>query len=123
MAALTQAEAQATLDARFPTAGASDYLGYSTDGVSETTFIDRTFIGAAGWAPATATLPSVKSNNALLTSAASEADNVIVSHVALFTASTGGTQRTLWTALPAPRELDTGDQMQWPVGTIDVTME
>ena len=67
MAGLTQTEQQATLDARFPTAAATDYIAYSANGTSETASLARTAIGATGWAAATAATPSVKANNAILT--------------------------------------------------------
>lgn len=43
MAGLTQTEQQATLDARFPTTGGTDY---SANGTSETASLARTAIGA-----------------------------------------------------------------------------
>ena len=54
MAGLTQTEQQATLDARFPTTGGTDYIAYSANGTSETASLARTAIGATGWAAATA---------------------------------------------------------------------
>lgn len=62
MAGLTTAESQATLDARFPTTGGTDYIAYSANGTSETASLARTSIGATGWAAATAADPSVKAN-------------------------------------------------------------
>ena len=35
MAGLSQTEQVATLDARFPTSGATDHIGYSVNGTSE----------------------------------------------------------------------------------------
>ncbi len=46
MAGLTQTEQQATLDARFPTTGGTDYIAYSANGTSETASLARTAIGA-----------------------------------------------------------------------------
>lgn len=48
MAGLTNAESQATLDVRFPTTGATDYIAYSANGTSETASLARTAIVAAG---------------------------------------------------------------------------
>lgn len=121
MAGLTNAESAATLDARFPTTGATDYIAYSANGSSETGSLARTAVGATGWAAATTADPSVKSNNALLTSA--EASGAVtVTHFAIYSASTGGTQRTDWTALSSSRTLATGDKLEWAIGALDVTL-
>src|SRR5690348_3825227 len=105
---LTITESQATLDARFPTTGGTDYVAYSADGSTESTAVARTGVGATGWSAATAADPSVKANAAALTSAAATAA-VTVSHFAVFTASSGGTQRTDWQALTTARTLAVGD--------------
>src|SRR4051812_48904889 len=102
MAGLTTAEAQATLDARFPTTGATDHVAYSVNGTSEFAGLARTPIGATGWAGATAADPSVKANANALTSAAASSGGT-VSHFAIYSASSAGTQRTDWTALAASR--------------------
>lgn len=121
MAGLTNAEAKATLDARFPVAGGTDYVAYSTDGASEFAGIARTAVGATGWAAATDADPSVKANaNVLLTDEATEAGTV--SHFAVFSAGTGGTQRTDWTALTSPRTVAVGDQCQWSAGALRITL-
>jgi hypothetical protein len=122
MAGLTQTEQQATLDARFPTTGGTDYIGYSANGTSETGSLARTAVGATGWAAATAATPSVKGNGTALTSAAASGA-VTVTHAAVFSASTGGTQRTDWQALAASKTLGVGDQLSWPVGTMLVTLD
>ena len=126
MAGLTTGEAQATLDARFPTSGGGDFIAYSANGTSETASLARTAIGATGWAAATAADPSVKANANVLTSAAATA-GVTVSHWCIYSASTAGTQRTDWQTVdaagtPTPRALLTGDQLQWAVGTAKVTL-
>ncbi len=121
MAGLTNAESAATLDARFPTTGATDYIAWSANGTSETGSLARTAIGATGWASATNADPSVKANANALTSAAASA-GVTVTHFAIFTASSGGTQRTDWTALAASRALSTGDQLTVAVGALAVTL-
>ena len=121
MAGLTNAEAQATLDARFPTTGATDHVAYSTNGTSETANLGRTAIGATGWAAATSADPSVKANaNALTSPAASGA--AVVTHFAIYSAATNGTQRTDWTALAASRTLATGDQLTHAAGAISITL-
>jgi hypothetical protein len=122
MAGLTQAEAVATLDARFPTTGGTDHIAYSANGTSETASLARTAIGATGWAAATAAQPSVKANANVLTSAAATG-SVTVSHFAICTASTGGTQRTDWQALASSRTLVTGDKLEHAVGAIAVTLD
>ena len=119
MAGLTTAEAQATLDQRFPLAGATDHIAYSTNGASETAILARTPIGAAGWAAATAADPSVKANNSVLTSAGATGAGT-VSHFAIY--STGGAQRTDWTALTASRTVSNGDKLEWAVGVCQVTL-
>lgn len=123
MAGLTQAEAQATLDARFPTTGAGDYIAYSANGTSETASLARTAVGATGWAAATAAQPSVKANANILTSAAATGA-VVVSHFAVYsTGPTGGTQRTDWQALSSSRTLALGDKLEWAVGACQVTLD
>ena len=121
MAGLTNAESQATLDARFPTTGGTDYIAYSTTGTSEFAGMARTAIGATGWAAATAADPSVKANAAALTSAAATAGGTI-SHFAIMSASTGGTQRTDWTALTASKTVAIGDTVSWAIGDCKVTL-
>ncbi len=121
MAGLTNAESAATLDARFPTTGATDYIAWSANGTSETGSLARTAIGATGWASATNADPSVKANANALTSAAASA-GVTVTHFAIFTASSGGTQRTDWTALAASRALSTGDQLTVASSALSITL-
>ncbi len=121
MAGLTNAESQATLDARFPTTGATDHVAYSTNGTTEFAGLARTAIGATGWAAATAADPSVKANANALTSAAASSGGT-VTHFAIYSASTAGTQRVDWTALSASRTLTTGDQLTHAIGSISVTL-
>ena len=121
MAGLTTTESQATLDARFPTTGATDYIAWSVNGTSEFAGLARTAVGATGWAAATAADPSVKANSGTLTTAAATAGGT-VSHFAVFSASTGGTQRVDWTALDAARAILTGDQLQAAAGALKVTL-
>ena len=121
MAGLTTAEAQATLDARFPTTGGTDYIAWSTNGTSEFAGLARTAVGSTGWAAATAADPSVKANSGTLTTAAATSGGT-VSHFAVFSASTGGTQRTDWTALTTSRAVVAGDQITWAVGAVSVTL-
>lgn len=122
MAGLTQTEQQATLDARFPTTGATDYIAYSANGTSESAALARTSIGATGWASATAATPSVKANNGALTSAAATA-GATITHFAIYSASTGGTQRTDWTALSASKTVAIGEQLTWAIGACSVTLD
>jgi len=121
MAGFTNAEAQATLDARFPTTGGTDYIGWSVNGTSEFASLARTAIGATGWAAATSADPSVKANAAALTTAAATGSGT-VSHFAIFSASTAGTQRTDWTALAAAKPVVSGDQLTAAIGAISVTL-
>lgn len=121
MAGLTTAEAAATLDARFPTTGATDHIAYSTNGTSEWAGLARTPVGATGWAGATTADPSVKANAAQLTSAAATAADT-VTHFCIMSALTAGAQRTDWQALTTPRTLAIGDQLQWAAGACQVTL-
>lgn len=121
MAGLTNAESQATLDARFPTSGAADWIAYSTDGLAEFSGLIRTSVGSAGWAAATSADPSVKANAVALTSAAATSAGT-VSHFAIFSASTSGTQRTDWTAFTTSRTLAIGDQIAHAVGAIAISL-
>lgn len=121
MAGLTNAEAQATLDARFPTTGGTDYVAYSVNGTSEWSGLVRTAIGATGWAAATTADPSVKANAATITSAAATASGT-VTHAAVFSASTGGTQRTDWQALGVSKTVGVGDFLQFVAGAVSITL-
>lgn len=121
MPGLTNAESQATLDARFPTTGGTDHIAYSTNGTSEFAGLARTPIGATGWAAATAADPSVKANANALTSATATSAGT-VTHFAIFSASSGGTQRTDWTALASSRTVAIGDTLSWAIGAAVVTL-
>lgn len=121
MPGLTNAESAATLDQRFPTTGGTDFIAYSANGTSETASLARTAVGATGWAAATVADPSVKANGTALTSAAATGA-VTVTHFAIFSASTGGTQRVDWTALASSRTLAIGDTLTWAVGALQVTL-
>lgn len=121
MAGLTNAESAATLDARFPTTGATDHIAYSTNGTSEFAGMARTAVGATGWAAATVADPSVKSNGSALTTAAATGAGTIT-HFAVFSASSGGTQRTDWTVLDSSRTVGVGDTLTWVIGALDVTL-
>jgi len=126
MPGFTNAESQATLDARFPTSGATDYIAYSANGTTETTSLARTAVGSTGWAAATSADPSVKANAGALSTAAATAA-VVVSHFAVFSASSGGTQRTEWQTLgtpgsPVTKSLGVGDNATWAAGSLKVTL-
>ena len=123
MPGLTNAEAALVLDsaAGFPTSGGTDYIAYSANGTSETASLTRTAIGATGWSAATVADPSVKSNaNALTSATASGA--VTVTHFAIFSASTGGRQRTDWQAVTSSKTLAIGDTVTWASNSCSVTL-
>lgn len=122
MAGLSAAEEQATLDARFPTSGATDYIGYSVNGTAEWSGLARTAIGATGWAAATNATPSRKANAALLTSAAATAAGT-VSHFAVFSASPGGYQRTDWQAFAEAKPLGVGDKLTHAIDAIGISLD
>lgn len=121
MAGFTDVEAKATLDQRFPTTGGTDHVAYSVNGTGEFAGIARTPVGATGWSAATTADPSVKANGSVITSAAATAPGT-VSHTALFSAASGGTQRTDWQAVTTPRTVANGDQLQFGVGDLKVTL-
>ena len=122
MAGLSQVEQVATLDARFPTSGATDHIGYSVNGTGEWSGLARTAVGATGWAAATNATPSRKANAALLTSAAATAAGT-VSHFAVFSAATGGTQRTDWQAFAEAKPLGVGDKLTHAIDAIGITLD
>ena len=122
MAGYTQAYAQTTLDANHPVAGNGDHVGYSANGSTEFAGLARTPIGATGYAAATAAQPSVKANNAILTSAAATSGGT-VTHFAHFSAITAGVQKTDWTLLSASKVVAVNDQLQWVVGALQITMD
>lgn len=122
MAGLSQTEQVETLDARFPTSGATDHIGYSVNGTSEWSGLARTPIGATGWAAATNATPSRKANAALLTSAAATEQGT-VSHFAIFPASTGGTQRTDWQAFAEEKPLGVGDKLTHAIDAIGISLD
>lgn len=121
MAGLTTPESVATLDARFPTTGGTDFVAYSTDGTTEAAIVARTAIGATGWAAATSADPSIKANANALTSAAATGSGTIT-HYGVFSAATGGTQRVDWTAVSTPKPVTAGDQVQWAAGALKITL-
>ena len=121
---LTITESQATLDARFPTSAGTDYIAYSVNGTSEWANLARTSVGATGWAAATSADPSVKQapGTGTLTSGTVSSAGGTVSHFAIYTAVTAGTQRTDWQALDTPRVLAVGDSLQWAANACKVTL-
>jgi hypothetical protein len=119
MAGFTSAFSASSLDSLFPTSGATDYVGYSANGSSETGSLARTNIGATGWSAATVADPSVKANANIITSAAASG-TVTVTHFAVMSSS--GTLRTDWTALAASKALTSGDKLEWAVSALAVTL-
>ena len=63
----------------------------------------------------------MKANNSVLTSAGATGAGT-VSHFAIYSAVTGGAQRTDWTALTASRTVANGDKLEWAVGVCQVTL-
>lgn len=124
MAGYTQAYQQTTLDGNHPTSGNTDHIAYSSNGTSENTTIitSRTAIGATGWAAATAATPSVKANNAIITSTTAAAAGTIT-HFAIYSASTAGTQKTDWQALSSSRTLAIGDTLSFAIGAVQITLD
>ena len=122
MAGFTPAYQKTLLDYAFPTAGATDHIAYSAGGTSEFAGLARTAIGATGWSAATTATPSVKTNANQLTSASVTTAGG-VTHFAVFSASTGGVQKTDWQPLSIARAVQTDDQVIWPAGALQVTLD
>ena len=119
MAGFLTPEAQAILDLRYPAGATTDYYAWSVNGTSEFAGLARTAVGS--WAAATAADPSVKANaGAVLSAAATSAGTV--THFAVMTASTGGTQRIDWTALTTARTLAVDDQLSGASGALGFTL-
>lgn len=112
----TNAESAATLDARWT---GSEYIMYSENGTSESSILARTAVGA--WDSATVANPSVKQNTNPLTTADATGSGTIT-HFALNSASTAGTQRTEWVALDTPQALTAGGRGEWAAGALKVTL-
>ena len=117
MSGFTNAYSATVLDAQL---AAGDYIAWSANGTSETGSLARTAVVA--WAAATAGAPASKSNSGALTSAAASG-GVTVSHFAVYSAVTAGTQKTDWTALAASRALIAGDTLTVAAGALAVTLE
>ena len=100
----TNAKSKQILDQEFPVSGATSHVAWSTNGTSESSIVARTPVGATGWAAATTADPSVKANSAALTSEPASGAGTI-SHFAIYSAATGGTQITDWTALADSKAL------------------
>ncbi len=123
MPGFTNAYSAAVLDREFPTTGATDWIGYSTNGTSETANLARTQVPASGgWAAATVADPSVKANAVQIDTAAVTTAQIVVTHFAPFTASTGGTQKADWTALSASKTIAVGDSGRWAIGALAITL-
>ena len=121
MAGMTNAEAQATLDQRFPTTGGTDHIAYSANGTTEFAGMARTPVGATGWAAATAADPSVKANAAALTSATASSAGTIT-HFAIYSAITAGTLRTDWQTVAASKTGGVGATVSFAIGAVSVTL-
>jgi hypothetical protein len=122
MAGFTNAYSASTLDTLFPTTAAPDYIAYSVNGTSEFANLARTAIGATGWSAATVADPSVKQNANVLTSGTVTSSGGTVSHFAVYSAVSAGTQKTDWTVLTSSRVLAVGDSLQWAVGALQITL-
>ena len=123
MAGFMSAFAATTLDTLFPTSAAPDYIAYSINGSAEwgTAILARTAIGATGWSAATVADPSVKANANILTSGTTTTAGT-VTHFAIYSAITGGTQKTEWTSLDTSRALGIGDSLQWAAAACKITL-
>lgn len=117
MAGLTTAFSRTILDAAIED---TDYIAWSANGSSETANLARTAV--VGWDASTNADPAVRDNTSALLSAAAS-DTVTVSHFAIYSAATEGTQKTDWTALTGgSRALVAGDKLSIAAGAIAVTL-
>ena len=116
----TPEEAARVLDNEFPETGSGDWIAYSTNGTSEFAGLSRTAVG--DWDPATVASPAVKANADALTSATASTGGT-VTHFAVFSAATGGRQRTAWETVDEDKELGVGDTASWQPGALKVTMQ
>jgi hypothetical protein len=119
MAGLTQARQQAILDAEFVS---GDYYMFSANGTSETANMPRVAVGS--WTAATAASPSSKGNTGALVGGAATGA-VTVSHWAVISASTGGTQKTDWHPVNGgtPKAYAIGEQPTIAAGAFTVTLD
>lgn len=122
MSGLTQTYQQQALNNVFPNSASNDHIAWSVNGTSEFAGLPRLAIGATGWAAATAETPSKKAVNSDLVSDAATAAGT-VSHWAIFSAGTGGTQKSDWHAATTPRALAIGDRLAVAAGEIYLTLD
>ena len=119
MPGLTNTASAQALDAVFPNTGSDQYVAYGTSSTTESTAIARTAIGT--WNAATSADPSVKSNANALTSAPATG-SATITHFAVFSASTSGTQLTDWTALSSSKTVAVNDTLTWAAGALQITL-
>jgi len=119
MAGLTTAYAQTVLDASFVS---GDFFAWSVNGTSEFAGLARVSVGS--WSAASSADPSAKGNAGAIASAAASAPAASpgVGYFAVFSASSGGTQKTDWLPLDAPKILAVGDTLSAPAGSLKVTL-
>lgn len=119
MAGLTQARQQAILDAEFV---AGDYYMFSANGTSESASVPRIPVGS--WSAATAASPSSKANSGALVGGA-VTGAVTISHWAVISASSGGTQKTDWHPVNGgtPKAYAIGEQPTVAAGALAVTLD
>lgn len=114
-----------SLDRDFPTTASTDHVAWSTNGTSETSLVPRTAIGATGWAAAvtpTPGQPSRKPTSGLVTSAGATGAGTIT-HAAIFSAASGGTQKTTWEPLLTSVPVTEGGRIEIQAGALAVTKD
>jgi len=116
MAGFTKAFARTTLDSAIVD---GDKVQWSENGSSATTHIAATAIAA--WDASTDADPTVRQNTGATESAACDADDVTITHYAIYN-SAGSTQKTDWTAVDTQKTYDTGDKISIAAGAIKVTL-
>lgn len=119
MAGFTDAYELVVLDDAFDN---TDYIAYSENGSSETSNLARTSIGT--WAAGTNVSGTGTKANAGALESAAATGNATITHFAVFSASTSGTQKTDWTALTGgSKALTTGDKLSIASGALAVTLD
>jgi hypothetical protein len=114
MAGFTNAYSATVLDAQLSN---TDFIAWSANGSSETGSLARTAVTA--WGSAVAGAPATKKNTQNLETAEASG-SVTVSHFAIYSLSSGGTQKTDWTALAAARSLPSGGKLTIAIDALSI---
>jgi len=123
MAGFSPAYSATLLDMAMPTTGATDWIGYSTNGSTEFAGMARSQVAASGgWGSAVSGSPATKANATAVNTATATSAGTIT-HFATFTASTAGVQKVDWTAVSASKTVAVGDSLTWPIGSLVISLD